>query len=155
LTSDLSLHLTGPWPDPAYEAQIRKQVADLELTGRVHFDGFVSREELDRLYAESQIFCLMSRCESFGIPAIEAQLFGTPVVCSTACAVPEICGDGGFFCDPDDISGIATALRSLLEDSAIWETCSIRARRNADRYRWETCSRPLRDLFEELIRYAR
>ena len=82
LTPDLSLHLVGSWPDAVYERRIRNLVSELGLGEQVHFHGFVSREELDCLYAESQVFCLMSRCESFGIPAIEAQLFGTPVVCS-------------------------------------------------------------------------
>ena len=99
------------------------------------------------MYAESQVFCLMSRCESFGIPAIEAQLFGTPVVCSTACAVPEICGEGGLFCDPDDIDGIAEALNSLLEDSDVWRARSELALRNADRFHWQACSKPLVELF--------
>ena len=92
----------------------------------------------------------MSRCESFGIPAIEAQLFGTPVVCSTACAVPEICGEGGLFCEPDDIPGIAEALESLLSDANAWNDASEQARRNADRFRWQTCSQPLVKLFREL-----
>ncbi len=149
LAKETSLRLVGAWPDPAYESGIRKQVAASGLEDRVHFDGFVSREELDQTYAESQVFCLMSRCESFGIPAIEAQLFGTPVVCSNVCAVPEICGDGGLFCDPDDISGIADALQSLLSDSNGWKKFSEQARQNADRFRWETCSRPLANLFRK------
>jgi glycosyltransferase involved in cell wall biosynthesis len=145
---DVSLHLVGAWPDPRYETKIRTLVATLRLEASVHVHGFVSREELDRLYAESQVFCLMSRCESFGIPAIEAQLFGTPVVSSKACAIPEICGDGGLFCDPDDIAGIAFALRALLAGGSRWQTLSGRARLNAARFRWETCSRPLVELFE-------
>lgn len=141
------LHLVGAWPVPSYEKQIRRLVSKLGLDDRVRFHGFLSREALDRLYAESQIYCLVSRCESFGIPAIEAQLFGTPVVCSTACAVPEICGEGGLFCDPDDIKGIAEALQQLLGSASAWKTRSDRAQTNASRYRWEECSRPLVDLF--------
>ncbi|NCD23451.1 MAG: glycosyltransferase, partial [Spartobacteria bacterium] len=72
------LVFAGSWPDPAYERKIRALVAELGLRNAVQFTGFVEREALDRLYAESRVFCLMSRCESFGIPAIEAQLFGTP-----------------------------------------------------------------------------
>lgn len=121
---------------------------DLGLSEQVQVHGFVSREELDRIYAESQVFCLMSRCESFGIPAIEAQLFGTPVVCSTACAIPEICGNGGLFCDSEDIEGVAAALRSLLEDSFYWKTMSDRAFNNAERFVWKQCSRPLVDIFK-------
>jgi glycosyltransferase involved in cell wall biosynthesis len=143
------LHLVGAWPDSAYERKIRGLVDSLGLHDFVHFAGFVSREQLDRFYAESQVFCLMSRCESFGIPAIEAQLFGTPVVSSTVCAIPEICGAGGLFRDPDDVSGIAAALRSLIEDDHEWQRRSGLARENAERFSWSRCSQPLIDLFAE------
>jgi len=146
-----SLELVGSWPDASYEREIRNLVEELDLSSRIHFAGFVSREELDRLYAESQVFCLMSRCESFGIPSIEAQLFGTPVVCSHVCAVPEICGDGGMFADPDDVDGIAAALKRMLTDAGEWQRLSALACRNAEKYNWKDCSRPLVDLFAELL----
>ena len=144
------LVFAGSWPDPAYEGKIRELVAAFDLGSAVEFAGFVARERLDRLYAESRVFCLMSRCESFGIPAIEAQLFGTPVVSSTVCAIPEICGAGGLFRDPDDVAGTAAALRTLLEDDAGWKRFSAAARTNAARFSWNECSRPLIGLVAEL-----
>lgn len=144
------LVLAGSWPDPAYERNIRGLVAALGLGSAVEFAGFVARERLDRLYAESRVFCLMSRCESFGIPAIEAQLFGTPVVSSAVCAIPEICGAGGCYRDPDDVSGVAAALRTLLADGSEWRRLSAAARANAARFSWTECSRPLVELVAEL-----
>ena len=149
---DARLVLAGSWPDPAYARRIRALVAALGLRDAVEFAGFVAREQLDRLYAESRVFCLMSRCESFGIPAIEAQRFGIPVVSSTAGAIPEICGPGGLFRDPDDVAGIAAALRTLLEDDAEWRRLSDLARENAGRFIWSECSRPLVELVEEMTR---
>ena len=147
--AEARLVLAGSWPDAAYERRIRALVAALDLREAVEFTGFVSRERLARLYAESRVFCLMSRCESFGIPAIEAQLFGTPVVSSSVGAIPEICGEGGFFREPDDIAGIAAALQTLLADEAEWRKRSELARSNAARFAWSVCSQPLVDLFAE------
>ena len=147
---EVRLVLVGSWPDPAYERSIHALVDSLGLRNAVEFAGFVSREQLDRLYAESQAFALMSRCESFGIPALEAQLFGTPVVSSGVCAIPEICGAGGIFHDPDDIAGIAGALQTLIESEQEWRRLSSLARENAQRFVWSRCARPLVDLFAEL-----
>lgn len=141
------LVLAGAWPDAGYERNIRALVASLGIAHAVEFTGHVSREQLDHYYAESRVFCLMSRCESFGIPAIEAQLFGTPVVTSTVCAMPEISGAGGLYCDPDDIAGIAAALCTLLTDDKEWRRLSDLARLNAARFEWSRCSQPLVDLF--------
>jgi len=78
--------------------------------------------------------------------AIEAQLFGTPVVSSTVCAIPEICGEGGLFRDPDTVSEITEALQILMSDEREWHRRSRLARENADRFTWQRCSQPLVDL---------
>lgn len=145
------LVLAGGWPEAAYERKIRRLVATLGLGHAVDFSGFVSRERLEQLYAESRVFCLMSRCESFGIPAIEAQLFGTPVVSSTVCAIPEICGAGGKFCDPDDVPAVAAALRQLLQDDAEWQRLATAARANAARFVWAQCSAPLINVIADFL----
>ncbi|MEN6497670.1 MAG: glycosyltransferase, partial [Thermoguttaceae bacterium] len=137
------LRLVGPWPDARYERLVRQRVKSLGLNDFVCITGQVSKAELCRHYAEARVYCLMSHCESFGIPAVEAQAFGTPVVGSTACAMPEVCGAGGVFCPPDDARQAAALLRQFLEDPSAWETYSHRARENAARYRWDLCSRPL------------
>ena len=146
------LVLAGTWPDAGYQREIHELVARLGLRDAVEFKGHLPREELDRLYAESRVFCLPSRCESFGIPAVEAQLFGTPVVGASVCAMPEIGGEGGLFCAPDDIAGLAAALETLLADDAEWQRLSARAKANAARYSWERCSPPLLDIIVEMAR---
>jgi glycosyltransferase involved in cell wall biosynthesis len=117
------------------------------LESFVTVTGKVSREELYRHYAEAHVFCLMSQCESFGIPAVEAQAFATPVVGSSTCAMPEVCGEGGVFGEPGQPAQTAELLGEILENPPTWRALSDRARRNAARYRWELCSRPLLKMF--------
>jgi len=149
-----TLKLIGEWPDRAYERSIRRQVRDSGLENIVSFLGHVRRQELHRAYAESQVFCLMSRCESFGIPGVEAQVFGTPVVSSNCCAIPEVCGKGGVYLQPDDTEAVALALHRLLTNGEEWAELSRAAVVNASRFRWELCSRPLLKMFE-VVRGAR
>lgn len=137
------LRLVGPWPDRLYEASIRQLICLTDLEDYVTIVGKVSKGDLYRHYAQAQVFCVMSKCESFGIPAVEAQVFGTPVVGSSACAMPEVCGPGGLFGPPDDAEGTADLLGRMLEDRGEWEKLSRHARKNASRYRWKACSRPL------------
>jgi len=141
------LRLVGPWSDHQYEQLIRRKIAETELGEFVTITGWLSKPELYRQYAQAWVFCLMSQCESFGIPAVEAQAFGTPVVGATGCAMPEICGPGGVFGPPRDPETTAELLGRLLEDDGHWKTLSCLARQNAAKYRWELCSRPLLDMF--------
>jgi glycosyltransferase involved in cell wall biosynthesis len=140
----------GAWPDAAYAARIRALVQRRGLGGRVTFAGHVSKAELHRRYAESRVFCLLSRCESFGIPAVEAQAFGTPVVGGRCCAVPEVCGKGGVYPPPGDAAAAARCLAELLTDDDRWRRLSDAARRNANRFRWSDCSRPLVEIFNTI-----
>ena len=142
------LRLVGPWPDPEYEARIRTHIRDLGLEGVVEITGMVSVDDLRAAYATAKAFCLMSRCESFGIPAVEAQAFGTPVVGSDICAMPEVCGAGGVFGPPGDVETTANRLQRLLTDADHWSQLSRAARENAAKYRWSECSRPLLSLFQ-------
>jgi glycosyltransferase involved in cell wall biosynthesis len=143
------LTLVGPWPDPPYRQFIEEEISRQALASHVEITGKVSRAQLHGHYARASIFCLMSRCESFGIPAVEAQAFGTPVVGSDCCAMPEVCGAGGRFCAPDDADGVADALAALLEDRQTWATVSNAAASNAAKYRWSRCTRPLLEALQQ------
>jgi len=144
------LRLVGPWPDTAYQHTVRQRIQQLKLTDAVTITGNVSVAQLHAEYAQASVFCLMSRCESFGIPAVEAQAFGTPVVSSNCCAIPEVCGASSHYPPPGDSAATAAALLPLLTQTADWHNASQAARINAARYDWATTSRPLIDLLNTL-----
>ena len=137
------LNLVGPWPHPEYEQQVRKQIADHGLQDSVTILGRVSDQELHRQYATNQVFCLMSRCESFGIPAAEAMCFGTPVISTNCCAIAEVCEGAGLFGPAEDPAWTAEALEKVLTDNDQWNSWSNAARQRASRLTWEQCSQPL------------
>jgi len=147
---EVELALVGAWPDAAYRRRMERLAADLGIAQRIQWTGHVEPTDLHRLYAQARVFCLMSRCESFGIPAVEAQAFGTPVVSSDCCAIPEVCGGGGVFVPPTEIEQTAAALLRLLTDDAAWAGFSVLAVRNAARFRWEICSPPLLGMFDQV-----
>jgi mannosylfructose-phosphate synthase len=62
---------------------LKQQVAELGLTDRVRFDGFVSDADLADHYRAADAFVLSSRYEPFGMTAIEAMACGTPTVITT------------------------------------------------------------------------
>lgn len=141
------LRLVGPWPDQGYETQVRELVRNAGLDSSVTITGRVSQDQLHREMWSAQVFALPSRCESFGIPAVEAQAFGTPVVGSDTTAMKEIGGKGGHFCHPNDIAALSDGLERLITDESHWNQISRAARENARRFRWENCSRPLMQMF--------
>lgn len=145
---EAELKLVGPWVDESYQASIRQRIDELGLQQHAVIVGKVSREQLFDHYAQARVFCLLSPCESFGIPAVEAQAFGTPCVVADRGAPPEIAGPGGLVVPAGDIEAAADALAPLLQSAAAWEERSQAARINVQRFRWERCSQPLVEWLE-------
>ncbi len=137
------LRLVGAWANPRYRDEMGALTDQLGLSGQVEFAGHLARAELRAAYRTATVFCLLSRCESFGIPAVEAQRMDTPVVAARCCAVPEVCGEGAAYVEPGDAHGAARCLHRLLTDPAAWQALSRAAGENARRFEYGRTSRPL------------
>ncbi len=148
------LALVGPWPDAGYRGEIEARITRAGLADQVTITGQVDDETLAAHYRRARAFCLLSRCESFGIPAVEAQLYGTPCVVADTCAPPEIAGPGGIVVPVGDIDAAADALARLLTDEAAWREASQRALANVERFRWSKVSKPLVDFLDSCGRRA-
>jgi len=81
--------------------------------------GFVSDEELARLYRGAAVVAYPSRFEGFGIPVIEAMACGVPCVVSSHASLDEASGDAAVRADPESpdsfAEGIARALAERKE----------------------------------------
>ena len=128
------LHVFGRGEE-AYVAALRRQTEALQLTGRVFWRGF----EPDRAKAFQALdLCVMpSRVEeAFGLIAVEAGLFGLPVIASRRGALPEIVEDGvtGRLCDAENPADLAAKLEELLRDPALRKRLGAAGRQRAETY---------------------
>ena len=76
--------------------------------------GFVSDDELARLYRGAAAFAYPSRFEGFGIPVVEALASGVPAVVSSHPSLDEACGDAALRAEPDDAEAFAAKLEEAL-----------------------------------------
>jgi glycosyltransferase involved in cell wall biosynthesis len=95
------------------------RVDGLGLKDAVLFPGYVPNEELPFWYNAATALVYPSLYEGFGMPVTEAQACGTPVVTSNTSSLPEAAGAAALLVDPYDVAAIATALKRVLNDSAL------------------------------------
>jgi glycosyltransferase involved in cell wall biosynthesis len=76
--------------------------------------GFVSDDELARLYRGAACLVYPSVYEGFGLPVLEAMACGTPVVTSRNTALAELSGDAAVLVDPRDVDAIAAGIEEAV-----------------------------------------
>jgi glycosyltransferase involved in cell wall biosynthesis len=94
--------------------EVRSAVRRLGLESRVELIGYVEHESLASLYRGAACLVFPSRYEGFGLPVLEAMASGTPVVATTAGAVPEVAGDAAILVAPGDPAALADGVREAL-----------------------------------------
>jgi glycosyltransferase involved in cell wall biosynthesis len=102
--------------------------------------GYVSDEELARLYRGASAFVYPSRFEGFGMPIVEAMGSGVPVVASNHPSLDEASGGAALRASPDHPESLADALEHALENPA---PLVERGRRHGARFTWRACGEAL------------
>ncbi|MBT2518462.1 glycosyltransferase family 4 protein [Streptomyces sp. ISL-90] len=81
--------------------------------GSIRFTGYVSDAELAGLYAGAQVFVFPSLDEGFGMPLVEARMFGAPIIASDISVFREL-GVADDYFDPRSVADIARSLRRFV-----------------------------------------
>lgn len=114
----------------------------------VRFIGYVPDEEMPALYSAAELFAFPSLYEGFGIPVLEAQSCGTPVLTSACSALPEVGGDAAVYVDPMDVEAIRAGMLRILEDPGTARRLAQQGPANAGRSCWLDSARRLDRIIE-------
>lgn len=95
------------------------RVEALGLSKEVIFPGYVMNDELPLWYNAAIGLAYPSLYEGFGLPVLEAQACGTPVLTSNVSSLPEAAGNAALMVDPYDVEALAMGLKRLLTDEPL------------------------------------
>jgi glycosyltransferase involved in cell wall biosynthesis len=103
----------------------------------VIFTGRVSTVELKNLLGSALALTYIPFFEGFGIPIIEAQTCGTPVITSITTSMPEASGGAALLVDPNSIEEIVDAMNKVVSDEKLRKELIEKGGLNAKRFSWD------------------
>lgn len=124
-------------------------VRKIESDSRIRLLGRVSDEQLISLYSGAAAFVYPSFYEGFGLPPLEAQACGCPVIAANAASLPEVCGDSALYCSPHDVRDIADKIDQLIASPELAQSLREKGTRNITRYSWKTSATSLLQVIRE------
>ncbi len=89
--------------------------------------------------------------EGFGLPALEAMLLNTPVICSNTSSLPEVVGDAAYMVDPYDTQAITQAIRTLDADADLRADLTERGAQQASKYSPENYRERLNSVYKSFL----
>lgn len=127
-------------------AQTSPWAASIRLT------GYVPDADLSALVAGARLFCFPSCHEGFGLPVLEAQSLGVPVMTANNSSLPEVAGDAALLVDPTDVDAIADAMLRISQDEALRQRLIAAGYANLKRFSWEKAAAETLAVLEEAAR---
>lgn len=130
------------------EKMIRR-VAQLRISTRFHFTGFLRGENVDRMFLMSDVYVMPSVSEPFGISPLEAMRSNVPVVISKQSGVAEIL-QHALKVDFWDIDAMADAIYGLLQYKSLPQMFSKYGAIEVENLKWENAAKHIKKIYEQV-----
>jgi glycosyltransferase involved in cell wall biosynthesis len=112
--------------------------------------GKVSDQEKTGLYKNCSAFVFPSLYEGFGLPILEAQSLGVPIVTSNTASLPEVAGKGALYVNPYDTESIIKGMEAIVLDNRIRKELITRGFENVKKFSWQKSAEELLKVFSSL-----
>jgi glycosyltransferase involved in cell wall biosynthesis len=145
---DLQLHIVGAASEIFADESLQRLAS---RDSRIRFLGRLSDSELIAQYQGATAFVFPSLYEGFGIPPLEAQACGCPVLAANAASIPEVLQASALYFDPLDVSHMASAMERILVDMPLRQSLRRRGLSNVTRFSWEESARRVSQRIDTLI----
>jgi glycosyltransferase involved in cell wall biosynthesis len=127
---------------------VSKYIKENDLDRRVIKIGFVDEDDLPKIYNLADLLLFPSLYEGFGLPILEAQACGCPVLTSNVTSCPEVAGDGAHIVDPYSVDEIRDGILKIIKDNNYKEQLIKKGFENIKRFSWEKSARKILELID-------
>ena len=130
------------------------RVAELKMSSRFHFTGFMNSAETDKIYGMSNVYVMPSVSEPFGITPLEAMRSGCPVIISNQSGVAEVLR---YVIKVDfwNIDKLAESIMGLLAYPEISKILAEEGWKEVEGMKWEYASLRVKEVYSETLKQVR
>ena len=128
-----------------------ERVADLKMSSRFHFTGFLNGPEVDKMYAMSDVFVMPSVSEPFGIAPLEAIQANVPVIISKQSGVSEVLKNA-IKVDFWDVDALADAIAALLQYKSLSGLFRENGKSDLKELNWEKSASSIKEVYSQMLR---
>lgn len=146
--SDLRLVIVGK-----IDEQRQKDMEWAKKRGykNIDFVGFMSDGELAWLYQHCRAYVFPSFMEGFGLPPLEAMVYGAPVVSSLKTCLPEVLGDAAVYFDPSSVDEMADKIMEVLSNEPLRKQMITKGQKRVQMYSWERMAEQTLEVYNKAL----
>jgi glycosyltransferase involved in cell wall biosynthesis len=113
-----------------------KELEQSPYSKDIRYLGYIS-DNPAYYYSLASVFVYPSFFEGFGLPVIDAMACGAPVITSTTSSMPEITGNAALLVDPYNISAIASAMETILNNPKLADSLRVKGLGQSRYFNWD------------------
>lgn len=132
----------------AKNEMIKKQLAEKKISFTWH--NRIPDSQLKEEYRKCDLLAFVSTMEGFGLPILEAQATGRPVITSSVSAMPEVAGTGACLVDPMNSKAIRQGILKIIEDDQYREQLIVHGFQNVKQYEQKRIAEMYYSLYKEV-----
>ena len=137
------------------EDDLEQFVAELDISSKVKFLGYVSDDDLNWLYQNCFAFIFPSLYEGFGLPVLEAMSRGAAVIASNTTSIPEVGGDAAHYINPFNEQEIVDAIWLIAGNYEYRRKLKKQALKQSQNFSWKRCAAEVIELYNHVMTLPR
>ncbi len=130
--------------------RIIKRVAELQISDKFHFTGFLKGNDVNRMFLQSDVYVMPSVSEPFGISPLEAMRANVPVIISKQSGVAEVLNHA-IKIDFWDIDAMADAMYGLLNYDGLPTMFRRMGQEEVLNLKWENAARKINEIYQTAL----
>lgn len=113
--------------------------------------GFVESSDLNAIYNSATVFVMPSLYEGFGLPILEAQVCGCPVVTTKEGSLKEVASDSAYFVDGYNYESIAQGIKKVFDSAELQKELREKGFKNVSKYSWKKTAEDTIKAYKKVI----